>query len=100
LEILIHFFFSETEKYPAISASTDCSGKATFTLLKNQQNQQGTDHDKRTTDTFRSSSPYKPLSATTVAKPSIPPELLPVISRPKTIVYPCPQINGGNPVST
>jgi hypothetical protein len=104
LEILIHFFFSETEKYPAISASTDCSGKATFTLLCSKINrgpkQQGTDHDKRTTDTFRSSSPYKPLSATTVAKPSIPPELLPVISRPKTIVYPCPQINGGNPVST
>jgi hypothetical protein len=49
LEILIHFFFSETEKYPGISASTDSSSKATFTLLKNQQ---GTDHEKRTTDTL------------------------------------------------
>jgi len=73
LEILIHFFFSETEKYPGISASTDSSGKATFTLLKESTESTGTDHDKRTTDTLHTLLvfPYKPLSATTVANPAI-----------------------------
>jgi hypothetical protein len=41
LEILIHFFFSETEIYPGISASTDSSGNLTFTLLKGKITRSG-----------------------------------------------------------